>query len=276
MSKLLLTGSTQELAKKIRIHAVNMTHRAQASHIGTVLSMVDILAVLYGKILKIDPQSPDDPNRDRVVLSKGHGGVGIYAVLAETGFFPVELLLTYYQNGSALSGHVSNKNVCGVEISTGSLGHGACVACGMAVAGKQDKREYKVYAIVGDGECNEGCIWEMAMFAYQYKLDNFTVIVDNNNLQGTGKCAQVMDPINLATKWRSFGWNVIEVMDGNEHEQLLDAFLAPANGLPKCIIAHTVKGRGVSFMENTILWHYKDPQNEYYTQAIQELQGDDL
>ncbi len=168
---------SRELAQKVRIHAINMTHNAHASHIGSILSIVDILAVLYADVMKIYPQDPQNQKRDRLILSKGHAGVALYATLAEMGYFSVEELRTYYQNGSKLSGHISHKEVNGVEFSTGSLGHGACVAAGMALAGKLDYKRHNVYTILGDGECEEGSIWEMALFASHNHLDNFTVIV---------------------------------------------------------------------------------------------------
>ena len=248
-----------------------MVHSGHASHISAALSAADIIAVLYADILNVNPQTPDAAERDRFVMSKGHAGVALYAALAEMGFFPIENLNSYYTNGSVLSGHISHKGVPGVELSTGSLGHGIGVACGMALAAHSLKKKYRVYTIVGDGECNEGVIWETALTANQYALDNFTVIVDRNGLQAMGFCEELIQMEPMADKWRSFGWTVVDVEDGNNHDQLRRAFHASANGKPKCIIARTVKGKGVSFMENNLLWHYRDPQGEFYDKAVAEL-----
>lgn len=261
-----------ELAYKIRKDAINMVHTAHASHIGGVLSCADIVAVLYAYIANCDITNSKNPLRDRIILSKGHNGVAIYAALSEIGFFTVDELNTYGMNGSKFSCHVSHKNVPGVEISTGSLGHGIGVGCGMALNAKLKNLPYKVYVIVGDGECNEGSVWEAAMFAAQYKLNNLTVIIDANGMQAMGKCSDVIDMEPMADKWRTFNWNVIEVKDGHNHNDLKQAFMADAENMPKVIIARTVKGKGVSFMENNILWHYRDPQGEFYKQALKELE----
>ena len=263
---------SKELAYRIRIHAINMVHNAHASHIGGILSCADIVAVLYSDIANFDVNNCKNPLRDRIILSKGHNGVAIYAALAEIGFFPVEDLKSYGMNGSKFSCHVSHKNVPGVEISTGSLGHGIGVACGMVLNGKLKKLPYKVYVILGDGECNEGSVWEAAMFAAQYKLNNLTVIIDANGMQAMGKCSDVIDMEPMADKWRTFNWNVIEVKDGHNHNELKQAFMISSKDKPKVIIARTVKGKGVSFMENNILWHYRDPQGELYEQALKEVE----
>lgn len=263
---------SKELAYRIRIHAINMVHNAHASHIGGILSCADIVAVLYSDIANFDVNNCKNSLRDRIILSKGHNGIAIYAALAEIGFFPVEDLKSYGMNGSKFSCHVSHKNVPGVEISTGSLGHGIGVACGMALNGKLKKLPYKVYVILGDGECNEGSVWEAAMFAAQYKLNNLTVIIDANGMQAMGKCSDVIDMEPMADKWRTFNWNVIEVKDGHNHNELKQAFMISSKDKPKVIIARTVKGKGVSFMENNILWHYRDPQGELYEQALKEVE----
>ncbi len=265
--------NSEELAWKIRKHSIDMVHESHASHIGAALSAADILAVLYAEVMNINPENPDSDDRDRFVMSKGHAGVAVYSVLAEMVFFPVEWLSTYYQNGSNLSGHISHKNVPGVEISTGSLGHGCVMACGMAMAAKSADKRHHVYTLVGDGECNEGSVWEMAMIASRFKLDNFTVIVDRNGMQAMGYCEDIMPTSPMASKWESFGWSVTEVEDGNNHEQLRRAFAISSTGKPKCIIANTVKGKGISFMENNLLWHYRDPQGEFYEKAIKELEA---
>lgn len=265
--------NSEKLAWEIRKHSIDMVYASQASHIGAALSAADILAVLYTEVLNIDPKSPEKANRDRFVMSKGHAGVAVYSTLAEIGFFPIEWLSTYYQNGSNLSGHISHKNVPGVEVSTGSLGHGCVMACGMAMAAKSSGKLHNVYTLVGDGECNEGSVWEMAMIANRFKLDNFTVIVDCNKMQALGFCEDIIPTSPMALKWESFGWSVIEVVDGNSCEQLRQAFAVPSVGKPRCIIANTVKGKGISFMENNLRWHYSAPQGEFYERAIKELEA---
>lgn len=261
-----------ELARKLRIHAVEMAHFAHESHVASALSMADVVAVLYQDILNIDPADPENADRDRFILSKGHACSTVYAALAEKGFFPVEELNTQCQDGSRLSGHITYKNVPGVELSTGSLGHGCCVACGMALSAKLHRASHRVFALVGDGECDEGSVWEMAQFAHQRKLDNLVIIVDHNKMQAMGDCIDVLDHIDLAQKWRCFGWNVIET-DGHDHDALCAALQPDTSGLPTCVVAHTVKGKGVSFMEHNLLWHYRDPQGEAYENAIAELRG---
>ncbi len=270
------TEKTMLLANRIRQDAIRMSHRTHASHIASVMSVADVVAVLYGGVARLFPADPKNPDRDRIVLSKGHAGMAIYAVLAETGFFPVSELNKYYSDGSVYSGHVSHKGVPGVEFSTGSLGQGVCVAAGMALAGKIANMKHHVYAIIGDGENEEGSVWEMALFAAHRELDNFTVIVDSNKMQATGFCDKEAGLTRLPEKWCAFGWTVVEVADGNDHLQLFDAFNHPHNGMPKVIVANTIKGKGVSFMENNILWHYRDPQGAYFEDAIRELGGDSL
>lgn len=260
------------LAWHIRRDAVEMTHLSHASHIGSALSCADILAVLYADILHYDVNSPKWEDRDRLILSKGHAGSALYAALAEVGFFSKEELKTYYQNGSKLSGHISHKGVPGVEFSTGSLGHGVCVATGIAMAGKLDGKSYRTYAVVGDGECDEGSLWETVLFANQFRLKNYTIIVDRNNLQSLGSCEDTMELLDLGKKFKAFGWNVIDV-DGHDHAKLKEAFQKRfRNEKPICIVAHTTKGKGVSFMENEVLWHYRDPQGEFYERAVKELE----
>lgn len=263
--------TTRELAYRIRRHSIEMTHASHASHIASALSVADILAVLYGKVMRTFPQDPKNDERDRMVLSKGHAGVAIYSALAETGFFPVQELDTYYQNGSRLSGHISHQGVPGVEVSTGSLGHGVCVACGMALAAKLDGKQHHIYTVIGDGENEEGAVWEMALFAVKCRLDNFTVIVDNNAMQAMGTCEEVIKFSNLAEKWKDFGFETLEC-DGHDHEALEKALRLRRPNTPVCIVAHTIKGKGVSFMENNLLWHYRDPQGDAFTDAIRELE----
>jgi transketolase len=266
---------TRELAKRIRLHAVRMTSSGKSSHVGSVLSMVDIVAVLYGEVLHLDPANPALPDRDRFILSKGHAGAGVYAALAERGFFSTDRLAQHYQDGSALSGHVSHKGIPGVELSTGSLGHGLSVAAGMALAAKRDRRSHRVYALLSDGECDEGSNWEAILFAAHHRLDNLTAVVDYNKIQSLASTQETLGLEPFAAKWQSFGWNVVEA-DGHDHPALKRAFAAAKrHAAPTCVIAHTVKGKGVSFMENSVLWHYRSPQGEELEAALKELQSSD-
>ncbi len=265
--------TSEQLAWKIRRHGIEMTHLSGGSHIGSVLSVADILAVMYNDVLNVYPDKPNAPERDRVILSKGHAGAAIYAALAEKGFFPVEELKTHYQNGSRLSGHVSHKGVPGVDFSTGSLGHGLSVGVGMAMAAKTDSNNYRVYVILGDGECDEGSVWEAALVANHYQLDNLVAVIDHNKMQSLDFCENTIKLNPFADKWRSFGWNVIDI-DGHKHEELKKAFneAKSVKGKPTVIIANTVKGKGVSFMENDILWHYRFPHDGWeYDDALEEL-----
>ena len=263
---------SRELAKNIRIDAIKMINQAHASHIGSVFSIADIVAVLYSDILNIDPKNPDKRDRDRLILGKGHAGAAIYSVLAEKGFFSKSDLDSYYCDGSMLSGHVSSKGVPGVELSTGSLGHGSSVACGMALSAKIYGENYKVYCIIGDGESEEGAVYEMALLANKYRLDNLTIIVDRNRLQAMGRCEDIVGTIDYPGVWRSLGWDVTEI-DGHNHDQLREAFQRKTTK-PKVIIANTIKGKGVSYMENNNLWHYRTPLEELYEEALKELRVD--
>lgn len=261
---------SEELAWKIRRHGVEMCHRSGASHIGSVLSVTDILAVLYADFLHIRPEVPDWEGRDRLLLSKGHAAGALYACLAEVGFFPVEELMEFYQNGSRLMGHVSH-HVPGVEFSTGSLGHGICAAVGMAIAAKQQRQASRIYAVVGDGECNEGTVWEAAQIGAFFRLDNLTVIVDHNKMQSLDTCEHTLLTGTLAEKWRAFGWDTTEV-DGHDHEALRNALTRRVPGKPAVVIAHTVKGKGVPFMEHDVLWHYRFPHTGWeYDCAVAAL-----
>ena len=265
--------NSNQLAWLIRRHGIEMTHVSHGSHIGSILSVADIVAVLYNDVANISPDNFKDENRDRIILSKGHAGAAIYAALAEKGFFNREELKTHYADGSRLSGHVSHKGIPGVEFSTGSLGHGACVAAGMALNAKLDKKPYYTYAIVGDGECDEGSIWEMALFANQFNLNQFIVIVDHNKMQSLDFCENTLSLAPFAEKWKAFGWNVLEI-DGHNHDELRSAFAKAkeSKDKPTVIIANTVKGKGVSFMEFDILWHYRFPhEGEEYDGALKEL-----
>jgi transketolase len=261
----------EELARRIRLHVLDMTSTGGSSHIGAAFSIADILAALYGKVLKVFPTEPNRKDRDRFILSKGHAGAAVYAALAETGFFPLSWLSTHYRNGSLLSGHVSHKGVPGVEFSTGSLGHGLPVAVGIALAAKQKQQSHRVYVLLGDGECDEGSNWEAALFASHHKLTNLTVLIDYNKLQSLASVADTLALEPFASKWASFGWEVQEI-DGHNLTQLITVLPQTSGGLqPRCIICHTVKGKGVSFMENSVLWHYRTAKGDEYDAALREL-----
>lgn len=266
---------SKELAWKIRRHAIEMTHISGGSHIGAIFSVADIIAVLYSDILNYDPKNPKLANRDRFILSKGHAGASVYAALAESGFFPVEELLTHYANGSRLSGHVSH-HVPGVDFSTGSLGHGLSVGAGFALAAKMNKEDWKSFVVLGDGECDEGSVWEAILFANHYQLNNLIAVVDYNKMQSLDFNENTIKLNSLPNKWKAFGWNVIET-NGNDHVLLKRAFkqadiFSKNTNKPTVIIANTIKGFGVSFMENNILWHYRYPHDGWeYDVAVNEL-----
>jgi transketolase len=255
-----------ELARTIRAHTVRMIAKAKASHVGTCMSMADLLAVLYASILRVDPARPAWSERDRLLVSKGHGAAILYAVLAERGFFPVSDLLTYGQDGSPLTGHVSH-HVPGVEVSTGSLGHGLPIGCGLALAAKRGFHASRTYVILSDGELDEGSNWEAILFAGHHKLDSLTAIVDYNKIQSFGAVKDVLDLEPLADKWRSFGWNVIEI-DGHDHGAIESALRSDSKGWPKVLLAHTVKGKGVAYMEGKLAWHYKSPDPTQLAEAL--------
>lgn len=254
-----LQKKTGELRKAI----LRTICKGGGGHIPASLSIVDILAVLYYHILKIDPKKPDVPARDRFILSKGHACVALYAVLADRGFFAKEHLDTFGRRGSILGGHPDMHKVPGIEASTGALGHGFPFGVGVAFAGKMDKKDYRVFVLVGDGECQEGSVWEAALFASQHKLDNLTVIVDYNKLQAMDRLDKIISLEPLADKWKAFGWEVREV-DGHDIPKLRDVFSGVpfVSGKPNLIIAHTIKGKGVSFMENVPIWHFRLPNEE--------------
>jgi len=250
-----------------------MTSSGQASHVGSCLSVTDILAVLYGRILKFDPTAPEWPERDRLIVSKGHAAAAVYSALADLGYFPADWLENYSAPGSPLIGHVSH-TVPGVELSTGSLGHGLPVGAGLSLAAKRAGDTWSTYVVVSDGELDEGSNWEAALFAAHNGLGNLTVIVDYNKLQGFGRTQDVLNLDPLADKWAAFGWNACE-LDGNDVDALENALLSHdrAGDQPNIIIAHTVKGKGVSFMENKLEWHYKTPNEDQLRQALAELRG---
>jgi len=260
------------IATNIRKHAIEAVYSAQAGHPGGSLSIADILSVLYFKEMKVDPANPKNPDRDRFVLSKGHCSPALYGALAEKGFFPKEEIKKFRQINTYLQGHPEMKGVPGVDMSTGSLGQGICAANGMALAGKIDGKSYRVYSILGDGELEEGQVWEAAMFAPHYKLDNLTAFVDFNGLQIDGEIAKVMSPLPIDEKFKAFGWNVI-VIDAHDFNQI-EAALNEAKatkGKPTCIVAKSIKGKGVSYMENQASWHGSAPNTEQYETAMAEL-----
>jgi len=265
-------GSVELLANRIRRRAIKMIHRAKSSHVGSVFSAADLLAVLYEKILRIDPARPDWTERDRFILSKGHASAGLYAVLAERGFIPDSWLDEFCVDGGRLAGHATHIGVPGVEASTGSLGHGLPLACGMALVGKREGRSFRVFTMLSDGECDEGSTWEAVLFAPFHGLDNLVAIVDYNKIQSLGTVKEVLDLNSLAAKWEAFGWSVREI-DGHDFVQIENALgEIPAHpGSPTCIIAHTIKGKGVSFMENKLLWHYRSPDEGELRLALAEL-----
>lgn len=259
-------------AIEIRRSVLEIIKRANSGHTGSDMSCTDILTSLYFHVLNVEPENPEDPDRDRYIQSKGHAAEVLWAVLAEKGFFPKEELETFYEFGSRLIGHPNNK-VEGIEMNTGSLGHGLPISVGIALAAKMDKKSYHTYTLLGDGELAEGSVWEGAMAAAHYKLDNLTAIIDRNGLQITGKSEDVMGVEPLREKFEAFGWQVLDVEDGNSIEQLLEAFDTPhESGKPKMILAHTTKGKGISFAENQAGWHHKVPNDEEYAQAMKEFE----
>lgn len=265
----------QEKARKVREDIIEEVYSAKSGHPGGSLSIADILTVLYFREMKINPENPNWEDRDRFVLSKGHCSPALYSCLANRGYFPIEDLKTFRNINSYLQGHPDKNKVPGVDMTTGSLGQGLSCANGMAIAGKMNQRDYRVYCVLGDGEIEEGQIWEAAMAANQYKLDNLCVIVDNNNLQIDGTIEEVMSSYPIDEKFRSFGFQVIHI-DGHDIDEIIKALEVAKNikDRPTCIIAKTRKGKGVSFMENQAGWHGKAPNQEQYEQAIAELKGD--
>ena len=264
----------KEVCRQVRIDIINEVTEAASGHPGGSLSAVEMLVALYFKVMNIDPKNPQDPDRDRFVLSKGHAAPGLYAVLAERGYFDKEELKTLRKLGSKLQGHPVPRKLPGIDAATGSLGQGISIAVGMALGAKLAKNGAKVYTMVGDGEMQEGMVWEAAMAAANYKLDNFTVFVDNNGLQISGKNDDVMALGDIAAKFSAFGFDVVEVEDGNDIEQVLAAIEHPVTPeKPKCILAHTVKGKGVSFMENSVGWHGTAPKEDQRQAALKELEG---
>ncbi len=263
----------QQTAVKVRKGIIEGVHAAKAGHPGGSLSAAEVFTYLYFQEMNIDPADPKKADRDRFVLSKGHTAPGLYAALANRGYFPVEDLLTLRHIGSHLQGHPNVNDTPGVDASSGSLGQGISVAVGMALSAKLSNEDYRVYTLLGDGEIQEGQVWEAAMFAGNHGLDNLLAIVDNNNLQIDGTVEEVNSPYPIADKFKAFKWNVIEVADGNDFDQLAAAFAQAreTKGVPSVIVMKTVKGKGVSFMENQVGWHGKAPNDEEYEIAMAEL-----
>lgn len=263
----------QKMANEVRKGILTGVHAAKAGHPGGSLSAADVFTYLYFEEMNIDPKNPDDPDRDRFVLSKGHTAPGLYSTLAHRGYFPVEDLLTLRHLGSHLQGHPCIAHTPGIDMSSGSLGQGVSAAVGMALAGKMQGKSYRVYTLLGDGEIQEGQVWEAAMFAGHRKLDNLVVIVDNNGLQIDGNIEDVCSPYPIDEKFRSFNFHVVNVKDGNDMGQIADAFAEAKSikGRPTAIVMKTVKGKGVSFMENQASWHGTAPNDEQYDIAMEDL-----
>lgn len=260
------------IANKVRKNALTAVYSASSGHPGGSLSIAEILTLLYFEVMNVDPKDPKNPDRDRFVLSKGHTAPALYSVLALKGFFPVEDVATFRKIDSYMQGHPDMKHIPGVDMSTGSLGQGVSAAGGMALAAKLDNKAYRVYSILGDGEIEEGQVWEQAMFAAHYNLDNFTIFVDNNGLQIDGNVADVMNPNPIDKKFEAFGWHVIKV-DAHDFNALMDAIneAKATKGQPTAVIMKSIKGKNVSYMENNASWHGSAPNKEQYEQAISEL-----
>ena len=268
------TAELSSVCKQVRRDIITMIANAGSGHPGGSLSMVELMTSVFYNHMRINPKNPKNPDRDRFVLSKGHAAPCYYAVLAELGFISRDEFTNFRQLHSILQGHPDCKKVPGVDASTGSLGQGCSIAVGMALGAKQLKKDTKVYTILGDGECQEGQIWEALMSAAHYKLDNLTVIVDNNGLQIDGSNDEVMSLGDLHAKFTSFGYNVIELADGNDIEAVLAALkIPPMKGKPTLILCHTHKGKGVSFMEDQVGWHGKAPNEQQRAEALKELEG---
>lgn len=260
--------------KDIKKSIIHMTHYSKSSHVGSCLSIVDILYVLYFKVLNIDPAKPKKPKRDIFILSKAHASAALYAVLAQRGFFPKSYLNKFCIDKGILPGHLDKESAPGIEISGGSLGHGLSIGVGLALANSKDRNPGKIFVLLGDGECNEGSVWEAIMLAATLRLDNLTAIVDYNKLQGFGKTNEVIKQKNMAARWKAFGWEVFEI-DGHDLKETEKVLRRPSK-MPKVVIAHTTKGKGVSFMEDRLEWHYKSPDDEQRRKAMEELGGLDI
>jgi transketolase len=262
----------ERIASELRHRVIRMSHAARTPHLGSALSCIDILVAAYWRVLEIDPRDPDSPNRDRLILSKGHAAMALYAVLAARGFFPADWLNDFARHGSPLAEQPAPFCAPGVELATGSLGHGLPVALGQALAGRIQGRDYRIVVVMSDGECNEGSVWEAAMFAPAQKLERVTVVIDYNRWQATGRSDEIMALPSLRAKWTAFGWTAMDV-DGHDIDEISSALITGDRepGKPLAIIAHTVKGRGVSFMEDDNNWHYRIPTAEEVEIARNEL-----
>ena len=260
------------IARDIRRAVIELSHRAKTPHLGSSLSCIDLLVALYWSAMRIDPTHPEDPDRDRFILSKGHAAVALYVTLAKRGFFPESELATYNQDGGRLAEHPGPGCLPGIEAATGSLGHGLPIGLGLALASRIQGRDSRVFVLMSDGECNEGSVWEAAMFAPAKGLDNVTVLIDYNKWQATGRSDETLSLAPLSAKWAAFGWDTVEV-DGHDIGEVISAMNQPRQaGKPLAVIAHTVKGRGVSFMEDDNNWHYRIPTAEEVETASRELQ----
>lgn len=264
----------ESACRDIRLQVLRMTSEGGSSHVGSAFSTVEILVVLYKRVLRLRPSEPKWSGRDRFILSKGHAGAAVYAVLAHSQFFDRERLTSHYQDGSDLSGHVSHKGIPGVELSTGSLGHGLGVGTGMALALKRSWGGQRVFVLLSDGECDEGSNWEAALFAQHHQLDNLVAIIDYNKIQSLAPVEETLGLEPFADKWRAFNWEVVEV-DGHDVQALEKTLseVPPKQGKPTVVICHTIKGKGVSFMEGSVLWHYRTARGEEYEAAEAELRG---
>jgi len=263
----------KEMAKAMRLHALHMAFSAgsKGAHLGSGLSMIDLMAVLYGAILKRDPKNPHWEKRDRFILSKGHGTLGYYTALAEAGYFSIDELYTFEENEGFLPGQPAMNMDKGIEFSSGSLGLGLSLGVGVALNAKKQKRDYSTFVLMGNGECNEGTVWEAAMSAAHFKLDHLIAVIDHNHMQSDGKSSEIMDMGDLAAKWRCFGWEAAEV-DGHDVGAIYNVFSnIPRGGRPFVVIAHTVKGKGISFMENNNEWHHSYLSKEQYGRAVAEI-----
>ena len=262
------------LPNKLRINVLEMISNAGSSHVGSAFSIAEIVTVLYSGILNISAENVKENNRDRIIISKGHAVAILYAILAEKGFFPKEWLDTFYKNDTILAGHATSKHIPGIELSTGSLGHGLSVGCGMAYNSLLDNLNFRVVVLMSDGECNEGSVWEAIMFAGHHKLNNLLVVVDYNKIQSLGHTKDILDLEPFVDKWKAFRWNVKEI-DGHNMDEIYSA-VSERSEMPTVIIAHTIKGKGVSFMEDTVLWHYRTPKGDELKEALIEINNQSI
>lgn len=267
-------GDLRALARRLRSHSLRMISQAKTSHIGSCLSVADILAVLYGRVMRIDPKDPSWPDRDRLIMSKGHAAAVTYAAVAEAGFMPESRLSEYAHNGGQLYGHVTHAGVPGIEFSSGSLGHGLPVGAGMALTAKRDGKSWRVFVVMSDGECDEGSNWEAILFAGHHQLDNLTIVIDYNKIQSLDFVDKTLRLEPLAEKLSAFGWSAREV-NGHDVDELSETLSAVPleKGKPTAVIAHTVKGKGVSWMEGKVLWHYRPPTPEELVTALAEVEA---